>query len=137
MIVADTNTLAYLWLASNHAEEVEAILAEDHNWCVPYVWRSEFRSILMKYVKAKIYTLPQSIAIINKAEEFLLGKEYKIESADILTLSYQSGCSSYDCEYVALAFNLKTKLITYNQKIIKQFPYVAMTGKQYLESISK
>ena len=59
MIVADANTLAYVWLPSLYSEEVEALLTNERQWAAPFLWRSEFRSILAKYLKANYYSFSQ------------------------------------------------------------------------------
>ena len=33
-----------------------------------------------------------------------------------------SDCSAYDCEFIALAINLNTKLVTMDKKLLKAFP---------------
>lgn len=50
MIVADTNTIAYLYLPSEYIEYVEALLLKDSHWIAPLLWRSELRNILALYM---------------------------------------------------------------------------------------
>ncbi|MFP4307942.1 MAG: hypothetical protein ACLFQQ_12070 [Desulfococcaceae bacterium] len=51
--------------------------------------------------------------------------EYLVNSLDVLNLVQQSKCSAYDCEFVALAQNLKLPLITMDKQILKEFPATA------------
>jgi predicted nucleic acid-binding protein len=51
MIVADANLLAYLLIEGDLTDEVRAVLRKDGEWCFPYLWRSEFRNILTKYIQ--------------------------------------------------------------------------------------
>jgi predicted nucleic acid-binding protein len=37
-----------------------------------------------------------------------------------------SDCSAYDCEFVALALKLETKLLTMDKKLLRVFPQRAM-----------
>ena len=48
------------------------------------------------------------------------------KSALILDLVAASDCSAYDCEYVALARHLNLKLVTYDKKILHNFPDIAV-----------
>lgn len=40
----------------------------------------------------------------------------------MLELVRDSDCSAYDCEFVALAVKLDTKLVTVDKKLLKAFP---------------
>ena len=42
------------------------------------------------------------MTIACAAEEQLTGREFAVETAEILRLAHESGCSAYDCEFVAL-----------------------------------
>ena len=52
----------------------------------------------------------------------LAGAEFEIDSDDVLELVRDSDCSAYDCEFIALAIKLDTKLITLDKKLLKAFP---------------
>ncbi len=52
----------------------------------------------------------------------LAGAEFEIDSDDVLELVRDSDCSAYDCEFIALAIKLDTKLITVDKKLLKAFP---------------
>jgi predicted nucleic acid-binding protein len=52
----------------------------------------------------------------------LLGAEYEIESDRVLALARDSTCSSYDCEFVALAMKLNSKLVTMDRALLRSFP---------------
>ncbi len=129
--------LAYAWLPSHYTEDVETLLMTDRQWMSPFLWRSEFRNILTKYLRANHYSFSQIIEIMRKAEEFMTNREYLVKSEIALNLVNGSGCSAYNCEYVALANELGTKLITYDKELIQEFPDVAMTAKQYLKRLPK
>ena len=51
MIVADTNTIAYLYLPSDYSDDVETLLLKDSHWIAPLLWRSELRNILTLYLR--------------------------------------------------------------------------------------
>jgi predicted nucleic acid-binding protein len=44
----------------------------------------------------------------------------------VLELTQRSLCSAYDCEYVALAVQLRTKLVTADKQVLQAFPEVAV-----------
>jgi predicted nucleic acid-binding protein len=44
----------------------------------------------------------------------------------------RSGCSAYDCEFVALAQSLGIPLVTVDKHVLRQFPGVAIGLDDYL-----
>ncbi len=63
---------------------------------------------------------------MEKAEELMLNDNYEVQSRDVLELSAESGCSAYDCEYIASAKNFGIKLITTDKQLIKAFPDIVV-----------
>lgn len=138
MIVADVNTMACLWFTSPHSVTVRNLLDKDKNWTAPPLWQSEFRNVLSNYMKFHQLPLLDALGIWKNAGELILAKnERLVSTAAVLFLVNESGCSAYDCEYVALAQQLNVKLITYDKQLIKNFPKIAMTAEQYLSAISE
>ncbi len=133
MIVVDTNIISYFYLNADYSSLAEQIFQKDPMWSAPLLWRSEFRSVLAFYLRRQIISLPEAIEIFELAEELLKGNEYEINSAQVLSLSHQSGCSAYDCEFVNLAKDLNTALVTEDKKILKNFQKYAMPMCQFLK----
>ncbi|MFM7428849.1 MAG: type II toxin-antitoxin system VapC family toxin [Flammeovirgaceae bacterium] len=137
MIVVVVNVMAYLWLPSQHNAVINELLVNDKDWNSSFLWRSEFRNILIGFVRRKQYTLAQAIEIQEKAENQMKGREFVVQSSNVLGLTERSTCSAYDCEYVALASQLNVNLITYGKQVIHAFPEIAMTAEQYLTNLKK
>lgn len=121
MIVVDTNVVAYLWLPGDLTPAAEKALGDDADWAVPLLWRSEFRSVLAGAVRNRRLTPDRATAIAAAAEEQLRGHEFAVESSDVLALSTTSGCSAYDCEFVALAKALGVRLLTNDREVLRAF----------------
>lgn len=126
MIVVDTNVLAYLYLPGEHTAAAEALLERDADWAAPILWRSEFRNILAGYMRRKAITFEQANSLQQEAESLLAGAEFEVESLAVLELVRDSDCSAYDCEFIALAMKLDTKLVTLDKKLLRAFPKRAM-----------
>ncbi|HEX2638737.1 MAG TPA: type II toxin-antitoxin system VapC family toxin [Gemmatimonadales bacterium] len=127
MIVADANLLAYLVLPGERTTEAEAVFARDPSWAVPLLWVSELRSALGAYVRRGELRLAEAVAAIARAEGLVAGREAPVESRAVLELSRRSRCSTYDCEYVALAMSLDVLLVTSDRQVLSAFPKVAIT----------
>ncbi len=132
MIVVDTNTIAYLYLPTEHTATVEMVLETDSSWIAPLLWRSEFRNILALYLRKEQIDLDTALQIQAQAEQQLSGNEYHVNSTTVLALASESGCSAYDCEFISIAKSLNLPLITADKKLIAAFPEIAMTAKTYL-----
>lgn len=132
MIVVDSNIIAYLYLPSEFSDQAEQLRAQEPDWAAPTLWRSELRNVLALYLRKNLLTFEQVYAIQTEAEALLADSEYQVPSLDVLRLVESSECSAYDCEFVALAKRLNTKLVTADKKILKAFPEIATTISQGL-----
>ena len=127
MIVVDTNVLAYLYLPSEFGRRAEALLREDADWFAPLLWRSEFRNILAGYLRRQTLGFEDAIAMQTEAEALLAGNERQVHSRRVLELVRGSDCTACDCEFVALAIELGTRLVTMDRKLLKAFPQHAQS----------
>lgn len=122
MIVVDSNVVAYLYLPGEYTAQAEALLEREPTWAAPVLWRSEFRNVLAGYLRRRTLTFEQTCNVQSEAESLLAENEYEIESYVVLGLVRDSDCSAYDCEFIALAIKLNTKLVTMDKKLLKAFP---------------
>ena len=126
MIVVDSNVLAYLYLPGEYTAVAEALMEHAPDWAAPVLWRSEFRNILAGYMRRGKLSFEQAHALQSEAEDLLSGAEYEVDSRSVLELVRDSECSAYDCEFVALAMKLGTKLVTMDGKVLRSFPGIAV-----------
>ncbi|MDD2810937.1 type II toxin-antitoxin system VapC family toxin [Rhodoferax sp.] len=126
-LVVDTNILAYLYLPGDFTAAAEDLLQAQPDWAAPVLWRSEFRNILAGFMRRGSLSLEQACAIQLEAQSLLAGREFDVDSQTVLSLVKQSDCSAYDCEFVALAHQLGTRLATEDKKVLRNFPKVAFS----------
>jgi predicted nucleic acid-binding protein len=131
VIVVDTNIIAYLFLPGVFCLQASAVFRKDPDWAAPFLWRSEFRSVLTLYLRKKHLSLPDAIRLMAEAEKLMNKKEYQIPSARVLDFVTRSNCSAYDCEFVALADYLSIPLVTSDAEVIKAFPAIAVHLKAF------
>ena len=132
MIVVDTNIIAYLYLQNEYTTLAENLLLKNPDWHVPVLWRSELRSVLSKYLRSNLLKFDEVFNIQKDAESLLMGKEYEIDSYSVLRLVENSECSAYDCEFVALAKSLNTKLVSMDKKVLGSFKDIAISLIDFL-----
>ena len=126
MIVVDSNVLAYLYLPGEFTIAAETLMERDPDWNAPVLWRSEFRNILAGYLRRGQLTFGQAHALQSEAEDLLRDSEYEVDSRSVLELVRDSECSAYDCEFVALAMRLGTRLVTMDGKVLRSFPNISV-----------
>ena len=127
MIVVDTNVLAYLYLPGEYTAIAESLLERDPEWAAPILWRSEFRNILAGYMRRGRLNFQQAASVQREAESLLAGSEFDVDSLSVLELVRDSDCSAYDCEFIALAVKLESKLVTLDKKLLAAFPKNAVS----------
>jgi predicted nucleic acid-binding protein len=125
VIAVDANVILGLHLPGEDTLAAKALLQTDPDWIAPVLWRSEFRNALANYVRRGGLALDEALRIQAEAEGLMRGGEYDVDSDTALRLAESSGCSAYDCEYVALAKRLGCRLVTRDQQVLRAFPEVA------------
>jgi len=133
VIVVDTNIVCYRWMPSSHSADVDKALAKDSDWIAPLLWRSEFRNALAGAVRQNLITLEVANDIVDKAEWHFVNCEFAVSSRAVLNLVANSGCSAYDCEFVALAEEQRLLLLTVDRQILRDFPETAVSLQRFAQ----
>ncbi len=132
MIVVDTNVVAGLYLPVAWSTDSERLVEADPEWCAPVLWRSELRNILATSLRAGRLHLHDALEIAASAEGLFLNREFSIASPEVLRLAAESGCTAYDCEFVAVARHLAVPLVTLDQQLLTAFASSATTPARFL-----
>ena len=118
--------MAALILPTIENSVVSALFLLDPDWRVPALWRSEFRHVLLKYVRSGLIDSIQALALWQKAFDRFALQENPVDGQRVLELAIDTGCSSYDAEFVVLSQHLGCRLLTFDRKLLKLFPDLAM-----------
>ena len=132
MIVVDSNVIISIHVQSERTAQALQALRKDPYWMAPPLWESEFRNVLAGYIRRRILNLADAKLIMKSALQTMDGREIFPPSDLVLDLVAASDCSAYDCEFVALALELKVPLVTVDRKILDQFPSVAVSLDSFL-----
>jgi predicted nucleic acid-binding protein len=133
VIVADTNLLVYLFVPGDLTTQAEAVFERDPGWLAPLLWRSEFRSVLIGLIRGGSLTGATARDIANRAESWMSGREYAVSTDQVLKLAEMSRCSSYDCEFIAVAQTLGAPLVTADRQLLRAFPSVAVAPSTFVK----
>jgi len=131
VIVADTNLIAYLLILGQYTNEAESVYIKDPQWVAPLLWRSEFRNILALYVRRGLMDLNDAYGTMEQAERLMRGQEFEIVSARVLRVAATSGCSAYDCEFVALAQDLGVTMVTSDKILVTRFKPTVSSMREF------
>jgi predicted nucleic acid-binding protein len=132
VIVADTNLLVYLYVRGLRTAQAEAVLVRDSAWAAPVLWRSEFRNTLAGLVRAREIELDDAVRISHEAERRMGGAEFSVASQQVLELAIRSRCSAYDCEFIALAQDLRVPFVTADRQVLAAFPSTAVSPTEFV-----
>ncbi len=89
-------------------------------------------NVLALYLRKDLVSFENAIQLQDSAELLMKDNEYNVTSSQVLSLVAKSTCSSYDCEFVALAQHLNIKLVTQDKKILKEFPSCTISIDEFL-----
>jgi predicted nucleic acid-binding protein len=136
VIVVDSNIVCYFAIPGSRTATVSRLREIDPEWCVPLLWRSEFRNVLVGQVRRGAIDFQGAQDLVQWTEAMVRGLEFEVDSGAVLARAMESGCTAYDCEYVALADALGLKLVTSDKQVLAAFPTRAVALEDYLELAS-
>jgi predicted nucleic acid-binding protein len=132
VIVVDTNVLCYYALPGARTAAADRLRARDAQWCVPPLWRSEFRNVVVGQVRRGGLDRAAALELVSLAEAMLRETEFAVDSRAVLDRALESGCTAYDCEFVVLAEELGVPLVTGDRQVLAAFPNVAVALDDYV-----
>lgn len=134
MIVAATNLIVYLLVRGQETPDAERAYDIDPNWVAPSIWRSEFRNALTLFLRHGFLGLDEAVQHMAHAERLMQHKSHEVDSIKVLTLTMHSGCSAYDCEFVALAQELGVPLVTSDRRLAAKFRTTAIHLREFVRA---
>jgi len=130
LIVADTNLIAYHFIEGPLSQDAQRVRGRDADWYAPPQWQSEFLNVLWLSIRrAAISAAMADQAYVHAAT--LIRTTQRPHFRAVLRLAVDSGCSPYDCEFVALAQATHVPLVTNDRKVLAAFPDVAVSIQEF------
>ena len=135
MIIVDANLIGNLFIQSDHSPLAIQVFEKDPDWYAPILWQSEVRSIVTAYFRHHLLTLDKVYRVMDEAHALMIDHERFISSNLVLELVGTSKCTSYDCEYVALAKEMKLTLVTFDKQVVGEFPRIAVFPQNFVNIV--
>ena len=132
MIVVDANLIGYFFIEGQFTPLAVQVFEKDPDWYAPPLWQSEMRSIITKHFRFQGMTFDKSQQVMNEAHDLMFEHERYVSSNLVIELVALSKCSSYDCEYVALAKEMNLALVTFDKDVVRDFPQIALSPQDFV-----
>lgn len=126
MIVADTNLVVYPVISGPQETDAQRVRSRDHDWVAPVLLRSELLNVLWRYVTAGLIGRDEAIRTYKRGLSFIRFATEVSDPAGVLNLCQATGCSTYDAEFVWLAQERGTTLVTLDGAVLRAFRSVAV-----------
>lgn len=121
MVLVDTNVLAYLMLEGDRTSAAQELFERDADWRSEAFIMVEFSNVLATYIRTKVLSRDQGLKLLAGAEK-LVPVLTSVQNARALEVATQFGISAYDARFVALAIQMKVKLVTEDAKLRAAVP---------------
>jgi predicted nucleic acid-binding protein len=131
--VVDAHIISLMTFPGRFSSTVSRLHEENPQWVAPALWKADFLNILALYYRKGMIDYSQAAIALDVAERLIGAREHAADAKAIMEVIVNSNCSAYDCEFIVLAKKLATKVITYNKKLIEEFPDLALTPEEYLK----
>jgi predicted nucleic acid-binding protein len=121
VVLVDTNVLAYLMLEGDRTSAAQELFERDADWRSEAFIMVEFSNVLATYIRTKVLSRDQGLKLLAGAEK-LVPVLTSVQNARALEVATQFGISAYDARFVALAIQMKVKLVTEDAKLRAAVP---------------
>jgi predicted nucleic acid-binding protein len=132
VVLVDTNVLAYLLIEGDRTTEAQALYAKDPDWQSEAFELVELTNILTTYTRTGALTREQGIKLLAEAQT-LLPPLRSVSHQEAYEVAVEFGISAYDARFIALARQMKSKLVTEDAKLRKAVPAWTMSLSESLE----
>lgn len=121
VVLVDTNVLAYLLLDGDRTSSAQELYERDSDWRSEAFLMVEFSNVLATSIRTKSITCEQGVKLLAGAEAAVPALT-NVRHERVLEAAIQFGISAYDARFIALAMQMKIKLVTEDVKLRTAVP---------------
>jgi predicted nucleic acid-binding protein len=85
-------------------------------------------------VRRGTFGLDLALEHFDTAKDLIADRAYAVAITEALRLGAESGCTAYDCQYVALARQLDVPLVTHDRDVLRAFPETAIHPDDFIRA---
>jgi predicted nucleic acid-binding protein len=134
MIVVDTNVIVSFFADADATDLAREAMRKDGDWIAPPLWLSEMRNVLATMIRVRALRYEEAMTMLAEAEDLMAGHTCTTPSNTILQVARDSGATAYDSEFVALAIETGTALITLDKRLVLRFPRIATPLQRFVDA---
>lgn len=132
MIVVDTCVITHLFNATELTPLAQQVLEIDPNWIFPPLWEDEYANVLSKLARKETTPVHEVVFHYASVVSQLKNNERFADKEHALTLSIALGISAYDAQFLALAIDYETLLVTEDKILAKRCPEYAISMQKFI-----
>ena len=117
MVIVDTNIVAPLYVRSARTDAVTQLFALDALWRTEPLALIELSNVLITYERARYITTARARDCLNRAAAFLQPHLFRVSHQAALDAAFRYGTTAYDARFLALAQQLRMRLVTEDAKL--------------------
>ena len=132
MIVVDANIVAYRVIVGEKTALTQQVEQLDSDWAVPLLCKHELANVLWQQLRHDKISREELPDFWSDFESVIGDNEHEVSMPAVVLLAHERGITTYDAQYVWLAQELDTKLITEDAKLLAGSPRESLSMKQYV-----
>jgi len=119
VFVVDASVVIKWFVPEIYSEEARRLLRADHQYFAPDLLYAETSNAIWKKVRRGELSSDQGRRLVADLESIAIDTvPTRALANDAYTLAIATGCSVYDCMYLALGVRLDTKMITADERLV-------------------
>ncbi len=126
VVLVDTNILAYLMIEGDRTPAAQALYSRDPEWYSEAFILVEFTNVLTTYVRTKALTRKQGSELLAAAH-IIFPTLANVQHAQAFETASEFGISAYDGRFIAIAKQVKSKLVTEDVRLRAAVPAWTMS----------
>jgi predicted nucleic acid-binding protein len=117
MLLVDTNIIAPLYVRSARSPAVAELFAHDPVWRTEPLALIELSNVLITYERARYITAVTARDCLKRAAAFLQPHLFRVSHQAALDAALRYGTTAYDARFLALAQELRMRLVTEDARL--------------------
>ncbi|KAF5406629.1 MAG: PIN domain protein [Candidatus Udaeobacter sp.] len=134
MVAVDTNIVVALFIRGRFSDDALKLQRKDSVWRTEPFALVEFSNVFATYQRARYLSKAAALERLQLAEEFLSPNYLRVSNQSALELALQYRVSAYDARFLAVADQLRFRLITEDIQLRTAAPALTQSLKEALDS---
>ena len=135
MFVVDTNIIAALYVRGTYTDAVKQLRGRDQVWRTDPFALVEFSNILATYERARYLNKAVAKDCLADAQSFLRPYYFAVTHDAALEMAIRYRITAYDGRFLALANQLRSRLVTEDAKLRAAAPALTQSLSEALASV--